>query len=196
VVIPAQSREMGGDAQHEMFIDDDAVGVATKRDASQAIVRRVEGEPEVRAEILTSRFAAGTGAVRVDQAADRREVAGLVFGNCRPHFRDAPDDLMARDNRVYSGHELAPLVADRMEVGVADAAKQDFDLHVAIGWIAARNRGGGQRRCCTGGGISFRFVHDLCPFAGRNPDYVPRPDFLESRLAVNQRLINRCAPSE
>ena len=45
-----------------------------------------------------------------------------------------------------------------MEIGVADAAEEDFDLHVAFGRIAPRNRGRGQRRCRTGSGISFRVV--------------------------------------
>src|SRR5438477_587095 len=49
---------------------------------------------------------------------------------------DTTDDLMTGDNRVIRGHELAPLVADRMEIGVADAAEQDFNLHVAFSWIA------------------------------------------------------------
>jgi len=29
-----------------------------------------------------------------------------------------------------------PLVPDRMEIGVADAAEENFDLHVAVSWIA------------------------------------------------------------
>ena len=64
---------------------------------------------------------------------------GLNFGDGRADFGDTPDDLMAGDNRVDGGHELAPLVADRMKIGVADAAEQDFDLHVAFGWIATRD---------------------------------------------------------
>ena len=54
---------------------------------------------------------------------------------------------------------LAPLVTDLMEIGVADAAEEDFDLHVAFGRIAPRDRGGGQRRCRTGSGVSLRGVH-------------------------------------
>ena len=48
---------------------------------------------------------------------------------------------MAGDNRIIRGHELAPLVADRMEIGVADAAEQDFDLHIAISWITTLDLG-------------------------------------------------------
>src|ERR1039457_4973098 len=69
---------------------------------------------------------------------------------------------MAWDNRVDSGHELAPLVADRMEIRVADAAEQDFNLNVVFGWVATRDRCGGKRRCRTPSGVSLRVVHNLC----------------------------------
>jgi hypothetical protein len=32
-----------------------------------------------------------------------------------------------------------------MEIGVADAAEKDLDLHVAVGWIATLDFSGGQR---------------------------------------------------
>jgi hypothetical protein len=32
-----------------------------------------------------------------------------------------------------------------MKIGVANAAEQDFDLHVAVSWIATLDLGGGQR---------------------------------------------------
>ena len=129
--------------------------------AVRVLVRRVEGERQVRAELLEAGLALRAGAVRIDQAADRGEVARLVLGDRRADLGDAADDLVARHDRVDRGHELAPLVADRMEVGVADAAEEDFDLHVAVGRIAPRDRGGGQRRGRAGGGVGFRLVHGL-----------------------------------
>jgi hypothetical protein len=30
-----------------------------------------------------------------------------------------------------------------MEIGVADAAEEDFDLHIVFGWVAPSDRGGG-----------------------------------------------------
>src|SRR5256885_3587466 len=60
-----------------------------------------------------------------------------LFRSC-----DAPDNLVARNNRVNRGHEFAPLVTHRMQVGVTDAAEKDFDLHVAFGRIASRYSGG------------------------------------------------------
>src|SRR5204862_4557337 len=96
--------------------------------------------------------------IRINHAADRSEVAGFVLGNCRADLGHTADDLMAGDDRIVSGHELAPLVADRMQIGVADAAKQDLNLHVAVSWIATLDFGGRQWRCFTGSGISFRVV--------------------------------------
>src|ERR1035441_4713712 len=74
--------EGGGDSQNEVFIDDDAIGVATIGDASEVLGRGVEGELQVRTEILKPSLTPGAGAVRVDEAADRGEVAGLVLGDC------------------------------------------------------------------------------------------------------------------
>src|SRR6266516_643962 len=139
--------KIGGDAQDEAFVNDDAFGVAAVGHASEVFVRRVEGENHVRTELLKASLALRAGAVRIDHAPDRSEIARLVLGNCRADFGYAADDLMAGDNRVIRGHELAPLVANRMEIGVTDAAKQDFNLHVAVTWIATNNLSGRQRRC-------------------------------------------------
>src|SRR5436190_12981133 len=144
--------------QHKVFIDNDAFGIATVGHASEVLVRRVEGEDHVRAELLQASFAVWACAVRVDHAADRGKVAGLVLGHRRANFGDTPDNLMAWDNRVVRGHELAPLVAHRMKIRVADTTEQDFDLHVAVSWIAPRNFGGRQSQCWTGSGVSFRVV--------------------------------------
>src|SRR4030095_7249786 len=141
-----------------MFIDDDAFGVATVGYTPEMLVRRVEGEDHVRAELFKVSFAVRTAAVRVDHAADRDEIPGLVLANRGADFGNTPDNLVAGDNRVVRGHELAPLVADRMKIGVADAAEQDFDLHVAVSWIATLDLGRSQRRCRTGSGIGFRVV--------------------------------------
>ena len=78
VVIPAPEErrssgeaEVGGDAQHEVLIDDDALGVATVGHSAEVLVPGVEGESQVRAELLEVRFAVRAGPIRVDQAADR-----------------------------------------------------------------------------------------------------------------------------
>jgi len=48
-----------------------------------------------------------------------------------------------------------------MKIGVADTAKEDFNLYIVRGWFAPRDRSKGQRRCRTGRGVSFRVVHVL-----------------------------------
>ena len=136
--------EVGGNAQNEAFIDDNAIGVATIGDTSEVFVRGVEGEGKVRAELLKASLAMGTGTIRVHQAADRGEVAWLVLRNCRANLGDTADDLMTWYNWVDGGHDTAPLVTHRMKVGVADAAEEDFNLHVVFSWIATRDIGGGQ----------------------------------------------------
>src|SRR5439155_6771579 len=148
--------EVGWEAQNEMFIDDDAFGVTAVGKTSQVFVGGIEGEDHVRAELLETSLALRAGAVRIDHAADRGEIAGLVLGDCRPDLDHTADDLVAGDNRVIRGHELAPLVPDRMEIGVADAAEENFDLHVPVSWIAAADLSGGQPRCRARSGVSLR----------------------------------------
>src|SRR6266403_2231884 len=139
-----------------MFIDNDAFGVAAVGHASEVLVRRVVREDHVRAKLLKASLALCTGAVRIDHAADGGEIPGLVLGDCRPDLDNAADNLVAGDNRIIRGHELAPLVADRMEIGVADAAEQDFDLHIAVSWIATVDFSGGQPRCRARSGVRLR----------------------------------------
>jgi hypothetical protein len=45
-----------------------------------------------------------------------------------------------------------------MQVRMANATEEDFDLHVAGSSIAARDGGGGQWRGLAGGGIGFGLV--------------------------------------
>ena len=116
---------------------------------------------EVGAELLEAGLALGAGAVGVDHAADRGEVARLELGDGGADLGDAADDLVAGNAGIDGGHHAAPLVAGLVEVGVADAAEEDLDLHVVLGGIAPRDRGGSKRRSRTGNGIGFCFVHGI-----------------------------------
>ena len=145
--------------QDKALIDDDAVGIAAVGDASEVLIGRVVGERHVRAELLEAGLALGTGAIGIDHAADRGEVAGLELGHRGADPGDTADDLMAGNARVDRRHDVVPLVTDLVEIGVADTAEEDLDLHVVFGRIPALNRRGGERRCRTRSGVSFRFVH-------------------------------------
>ena len=155
---PARSR-FEGTFEHESLVDDDAVGVAAVGNAAGVLVGEVVGKGEVGAELLQALLALGAGAVGVDHAADGGEVAGLEFGYGGADFGDAADDLVAGNAGVDGGHHAAPLIARLVKVGVADAAEENLDLHIVLGWIAPRDRGGCKRRCRTGSGVSFCVVH-------------------------------------
>ena len=132
--------EVGRNSQNEALIDDDAVGVAAIGDAAEVLVGEVVGERQVRAELLQALLALRAGAVGIDHAADRGEVAGLELRDCGADLGDAADDLVAWNAGIDSGHDVAPLVADLVEVGVTDAAEEDLNLHVVFGWISTSDR--------------------------------------------------------
>jgi hypothetical protein len=75
----------------------------------------------------------GASTIGVNQATNRSEVIGLVLRNCRANLGNTADDLMTGDNWVGSGHDAAPLVTHRMDVGVADTAEKDLNLYVVFG---------------------------------------------------------------
>jgi hypothetical protein len=134
--------EVGREMQDKAFVHHDAIRVATRGDASEVRVREVVREGQLWAELLKASLALVTGPVGVDYTTDRHHIAGHELRNCGADFGDTADELMARDAGVDSGHDPAPLITDRMEIGVADTAEEDFDLYVVFSGIAPRNRGG------------------------------------------------------
>ena len=95
-----------------MFLDDDAIGIAAVGDAAKVFVRRIESERHVWAELFEVTFAILTGAVGVDHATNRDEIASFVPGNGRTDLGYMPDDLMAGDDWIVRRHEFAPFVAN------------------------------------------------------------------------------------
>lgn len=89
-----------------------------------------------------------------------------------------------------------------MQIGMADAAEQSFDLDVAFQRIAPRDYCRGQWRCLTGSGIAFRFV---CNWMRPCLVYNGSPRNLGSRLVMRQlnenirnpenRLLDAVAPA-
>src|SRR4029077_10142006 len=150
--------EVAGDAQNEVFIDDDAIGISAIGNTSKVLVRSVVGEHQARTKLLQASLALWARAVGIDQAADASKVARFIFIDFRADLGDTPDDFMARDDRVNSGHDAAPFVTNLVEVGVADATEKDFYLDIVFSRTASRNRGGSQRRCGTASGVGFRVV--------------------------------------
>jgi hypothetical protein len=58
----------------------------------------------------------------------------------------------------------APFVADGMEIGMANAAEENFDLNIMFSRIASRDLGMGKPRCCTDRGVSFGVIHKFLLF--------------------------------
>ena len=95
-----------------MFIDHNAIGIATIGDSAKMFVRRIESERHVWAELLEVTFAIWAGAVGVDHATNRDEIAWLVLGNGRTNLGYTANDLVTRNDRIVRRHELAPFVAN------------------------------------------------------------------------------------
>src|SRR5437762_7816468 len=96
------------DSQNEMFIDDDAFGVAAVGNPSEMLIRRIEREDHIRTELFKASLALWAGAVRIDHAAHRHEVALFVLRNSRADLGDTPDDPVPGDDRRIRSHQLAP----------------------------------------------------------------------------------------
>ena len=153
--------EIRGNMQNEPLIHHDAIGVTAVSDAAEMLVGKIIGEDEVRTILLQACLAFGAGAVGIDQATDGGEIPNFELSCRRADPGYAPDDLMTGDARINCGHYVVPLVAGLMEVRVAHAAKEDFDLHVVIDWLAARDCGGRELRSCARSGVSFGVVHEF-----------------------------------
>ena len=121
-------------------------------------VRGAVGQYHVRAELLEALAAVRAGAVRIDQAADADEVARLELGDRATDLGDPADDLVARHAGVDRGHHVVPLVTSVVQVGMADAAEEDLDLHILLGGYATRDRGAGKRGSLPAGGVCLRRI--------------------------------------
>jgi len=141
--------------EDEFLIDNNTLRVAAVGDSAQMLVGKVVGQRDVGTELLQSDFAFRARSVRVDEAADGRKISGLEFGDRRTHLRHAADNFMAGNAGIHGGHEATPLITGLVEIGMADAAIQDVDLHVLVRGIPACDGGQRQRRCGAGSGKSF-----------------------------------------
>jgi len=141
-----------GNTQDEVFVHDDGLGVSAEGGTAEVLVGAAVGADHGGRELLEAFLAMWAGEIRIDHTADAGEVAGFEFGDLRADLGHATDDLVAGHGGVLG--EM-PLVAGEMEVGVAHAAEEDFELHIAVGRLATRDGGGGERRRGSGGGIGF-----------------------------------------
>ena len=81
----------------------------------------------------------------IDHTADSHMVARLVFLHIRADFEHTPDNLVSRHIRL-SGP--APIVPGRMQIGMTDAAVENFHHHIIAAWLPPLK--GEWSKCCFG----------------------------------------------
>jgi hypothetical protein len=144
-------------AEREGLVHHDAVGVAAVGDAAGVLVAAVVGEDGAAgAELLEIVPALAAGPARVHEAAHGGGVAHLEPGDLVADAGHAAEDLVAGDGGPRGA---LPLAAHGVQVGVADAAVLDLDLHVARAGLAALEGEGGERTGGARGGIAEALDH-------------------------------------
>jgi len=89
---------------------------------------------------------------RIDEAADANRVTHLVAGHFRANTGHGADHLVARNDRVGL---LPPVTADVVNVGMANATKQNVQFHVIGTQVAAFKRPGNQVSIGGMGGVAM-----------------------------------------
>src|SRR5258706_795832 len=119
--------------QDIVFVYNDAVRVAAVGDSAEDLVLTVVRQGhELLTILLFPSETIGTDAAGVHQTSDRGDVALLEFLHGAAGFDHAADDLVARYNGIRCRHDALPLVAHLVQVCMADAAVENFDLHVLV----------------------------------------------------------------
>jgi len=178
---PVLQRRIGGDAgaeqrchrlqiealrdlHDEMLVDDDPVGIAAEDEIVGSALPGIIGPGRDGLAILLQCAPAGPAmAARIHHAADARQIAGAKRGDGTADRGDAADDLVAGHHRI---ERIAPVVAALVEIGVADAAIEDLDLHIARAGVAPLEAERLQGRILAFGHISDRIEHRInLPFS-------------------------------
>ena len=91
----------------------------------------------------------------IDQAANANQIANLEFRDLVPRRGDASDNFMSGHERIV---RRAPFVAGHVNVGVADPAIQDVDLHIGGPGIAAFEGERNELACGGMSGVAVRWI--------------------------------------
>ena len=121
-----------------MLVDDDALRIAAIGLSARHLVgRRISQREAIEAVLLAIGEAIVADAARCNHAADAADVTDLEFGDFVADRRDATDDFVAGDHRIGL---LPPLLADMVDVGVADPGIKNLDQDIARTDRAALDR--------------------------------------------------------
>ncbi len=137
----AEQRRDGGqlrlgmtNPQHIALVHDDVLRIAAEGPARCVRGREVVGADHAVTVVFQTGLAVLAVLAAVDDATDTDQIADLVVFDVIANRRDAADDFMAGHAREL---RTSPFGAHLMQVGMADAAEGDIDLHVVRGWRTA-----------------------------------------------------------
>ena len=123
---------------HEVLGDHDVGGVTALGDGAVAVNSAVGADVALEAVLLLALLAVHALAAGVHHAADADAVADRVLGDLGANLGDDAGDFVAGDQRVLLG---APVTADGVDVGVADAGELDVDQDIVGSHFAAFDGG-------------------------------------------------------
>ena len=104
--------------------------------------------PAAEAILFEVRLAVTALHAAIDHAADGDAVAHLVAGDALAHGADDADDLVPRHDRI---DRAAPVVARRVENGVADAAMGELEQHIVMAQAGPLDTSDGADDLSSGG---------------------------------------------
>ena len=120
--------ELVGNAQYEILVDNDVVGIAAIGLTLAAAFLGAVGTGETFFAILLKSFVTTCALLAgVDHAADTGQIAGFEAFDVGTNRDHAANDFVARHQRKY---RAAPFIFCLMQIRVAHAAIFDFDHHV------------------------------------------------------------------
>ncbi len=115
------------DRQHVALMHHDLLRVAAHGPAGRVIGLAVVGTDHVVAIVFQTFFAIRTGLAAVDDTAHADQVTDLEFADVVADGGNTAHDLVTGDAGVLGA---GPFGTDLVQVGVADAAIGDVDLHI------------------------------------------------------------------
>src|SRR5579884_2629424 len=137
----AREIEVLGHVQNKVLIYDHALRIAAVSHASEVLVRRIVRKRWLAGtELFLARGTKRACSVGIHYTADSRKIAFLEFRDCIARLHHAPNDLMPGNAGITRRQNRSKIVMHEMQVGVADAAEKNFDLHIFRLRLASRNR--------------------------------------------------------
>ncbi len=178
--LPTPQRRIGGDARAQQgrdrrqiqlwrdtqsvgLIDDDIIRVSAIGRLAVFIPAVVRQHQMVLAILLLPVHATRADTARIHQATDPGQVAYSKFAYLSAGLDDTPDDLMAGNHGI---NRTAPLVADLVDIRMADPAILNLDDNVGWTGCAPVKRKRLQSRLGMLGGVTPRIQHGYSPHSG------------------------------